>query len=418
MATAEPVIALPDRASERAIITITSLGHAVCHLGELVFSGAMLVVMAEFRLEPQQAAALALLGYVLMGAGALPVGVWADRWGPARLLTIYFAAMTVASLAVAAAPNPWLLFLALTGLGLAASIYHPAGLAMISLGCKARGKAMGINGVAGSVGVALGPVLGMLAASWGAWRLAYLVVAGLALWAGIYQHLACRGLVFPGATPKRSRAGSAALAVESPNGQTGKEIQRWLPRFGPLAFLFFAMMCGGFNYRCLLTALPSFLSGESAAGAAKAILPLLLTLGVGGVGQYAGGWLADRFGGRLVYPVLVLLMVPLSAGLGFLGGTPAALGIACGLAFCVFAQQPVENTLLAESTSAGRRSTSYGIKFVLTFGIGAVGAYVTGWMWHHFNALGPVFYLIAGSAALMALLLSLFVAGNAKTAKV
>ena len=44
----------------------------------------------------------------------------------------------------------------LTLLGAGASLYHPVGLALLSHGVRLRGRAMGIHGVAGSVGVALG----------------------------------------------------------------------------------------------------------------------------------------------------------------------------------------------------------------------------------------------------------------------
>lgn len=82
-----------DPARERLLIGITSLGHFLCHLGELVFVGAMFAVRDEFHLDPKQTAVLPTFGYVLMGVGALPVGVWADWWGPTRVLQIYFLAM-------------------------------------------------------------------------------------------------------------------------------------------------------------------------------------------------------------------------------------------------------------------------------------------------------------------------------------
>ena len=64
--------------NEAAIVQITSLGHFLCHLGELVFTGVLTAVMVEFQLEPHVATALGLLGYVLMGLGAVPVGFLAS----------------------------------------------------------------------------------------------------------------------------------------------------------------------------------------------------------------------------------------------------------------------------------------------------------------------------------------------------
>jgi MFS family permease len=194
----------------------------------------------------------------------------------------------------------------------------------------------------------------------------------------------------------------------------------WWLRSSPLLLLFAAMMLGGFNYRSLVTALPTYLTGETARGGelARGGLLVFFALGVGGVGQFFGGWTADRFGAGRIYPWLIGMLVPFSILLGMLGGTPYAFVAACFLAVFLFAQQPVENSLMAEWTSAGRRSLSYGTKFALTFGVGAVGAYVVGLVWHHFNALGPAFYLIAVSAGVMGALAVASLAANRRSGRV
>src|SRR5262245_43461471 len=96
--------AVAQPGTERAIIEITSVGHTICHIGELIFPGVLLTVKDEFQLEPHLATALGLLGYVLMGVGAIPVGLWADTWGPRRVMFWYFLLMAAAGLAVACAP--------------------------------------------------------------------------------------------------------------------------------------------------------------------------------------------------------------------------------------------------------------------------------------------------------------------------
>src|SRR6266542_1398173 len=190
----DPSLPADAQRNERTLLFITSLGHAICHMGELLFTGVTLAVMVEYGLAPHVATALALLGYVLLGAGAIPMGAWADARGPARVLQIYFFLMAAASLMVAASSTVGQLFVALTALGLAASIYHPAALTLLSLGMRRRGRAMGINGVVGSVGQALGPWLGAKAAQLGMWRMAYVVLAVLALTVGGLMFLARRQL--------------------------------------------------------------------------------------------------------------------------------------------------------------------------------------------------------------------------------
>src|SRR5206468_2343917 len=103
--------------SEASIVFISSLGHTLCHMAELVIAGALLAVMREFELGPLWATLLPTVGWVLMGAGAVPVGLWADAWGPRRVLMVYFLAMAAAALAVAFSPNVMMLFATLTLLG-------------------------------------------------------------------------------------------------------------------------------------------------------------------------------------------------------------------------------------------------------------------------------------------------------------
>lgn len=392
----------PRDAREKSIILVTSLAHALCHIGELIFFGTMEAVMHQFGLKEDQVTALALPGLILMGAGALPVGLWADTWGTRRVLQIYLFAMAGAGLAVALAPSIWLLAVALTFLGLAASIYHPAGVAMLSLGVRARGRAMGINGVAGSIGVATSQLLGRGAAALGVWQLAYVVLAVLALGVAIFMYLTRRR--FESVDALLAASHSRRQAAELP--QNASQGAGWFGVPAPLACLFVAMMLGGLNYRCLVTALPPFFSGNDPGQQElfKGGLLVFVILVVGGIGQFTGGFTSDRYGARRVYPILLALLVPCALLLAALEGSSYALVVACGMAICLFGQQPVENSLLAEWTSARRRSVSYGTKFALTFGVGAVGAQIAGWIWRHSGSMAPVFYVIAASASLMGVL--------------
>lgn len=375
---------------EWSIVSVTALGHMLCHAAELVFSGVLLAVMAEFALQPEQAAALALLGYVLMGVGALPVGVWTDAWGPGRVLWLYFLLLAAACCTVAMASSLWMLFVALTLLGLATSIYHPAGLALLSIGVRARGRALGIHGVAGSVGLALGPMLGLFASALGHWRLAYLAVAALSLLAALWM----RGPLNIGGEEARRDCEEPAPA----DSQTS-----WTP----LVLMMLAMTVAGFNYRCVVTALPAFLSdgSDTSSDLIKGGVFVTLAMIAGGVGQFLGGWSADAWGSRKVYFALIALFAPAVFVLGSLEGSGLVVYVACLVAFCQFAQQPVENCLLAEYTSHRRRGLSYAAKFALTFGVGAVGVLAVGYLWEEYS-LGSVFKVVAGTSLLMAVILA------------
>jgi MFS family permease len=372
---------------ENRIIAVTSVGHTLCHVGEGIFAGILLTLMAEFDLSKDHVTLLGLCGFVLFGVGAVPTGIASDRWGARRVLILYFFWLAAAATLVALATSPWTLAAALTFLGAALSLYHPAALAMLTHGCRHRGHAMGINGVAGNVGVAGGPALGILCASYGHWRLAYVLVAGLSLLSGLAM------LMFPiDETPV-----TPATQDDAP-----PPVQRVAPG---LWLLFAAMLLGGLNYRSLMTALPTYLS-ETGSLVPASMLTFAVLM-VGGIGQYAGGHFADRtrvtllYVGLITFTLLPALVLAHSAAVA----VPAAMFLAIGM----FAQQPIENIILAQTTPARRRSTFFGLKFILTFGVGAVGTQLVGIIWQETGSLGPVFDVFALNALLMASLAWLFV---------
>lgn len=389
---------------EWQIIGLTSYGHALCHICELAFAALLPAVMIEFDLQPDQAAGLMVPGLILFGAGALPSGLWTDRRGPTESMSGYFFFVICAALLIYFADTVLSLKIALACLGAAISIYHPTGLSMLSKGCVNRGRAMGINGVAGSFGVALGPAIGILMLTYFNWRLTYLVIAA----AGLI------GLVLTRIMP--SHVESEAGPAKSTPHKVGQPATL-------LVILFTAMLVGGFNYRCLTTALPNYLgdteaiSQASLASDGDAIetydsraqlgwVTVFTVFALGAIGQLAGGHLADRISPALLYPLTILLTIPfallidrISPGVGFLS--------ASALAIFMFAEQPLENTMIADATPSKWRSTIYGLKFILAFGVASTGAYFSGWIWRYYG-LARVFDVYALGAGLMALIATVY----------
>ncbi len=371
----------PPLSTESRILVVTSMGHLLCHTSELAFFGLITALVAdpELDLTIDQASLLPVPGLVLYGIGALPTGIFTDRFGSRKALSIYFLAVMVACLAIYFAGNAREVCLGLTLLGAAISIYHPASLAMLSLGCAKRGRAMGINGVAGSLGVAIGLSLGLLVITRYSWRATYLIIAGLAL-LGFVCSLAMQfklPVVEP--SPKKSHSSYGEPLVLLP-------------------LLFVAMLVGGFNYRCLTTVLPAYLSGTAETNGGI----VFLVVALGGLGQLVGGFLADRYRPALLYVITIMTTIPLALAIARL---PLSEGtwLAGALAIFMFSQQPFENTLIAEVTPAKYRSTMYGLKFVLAFGIASIGAYVAGLTWRY-AGLVRVFDIYAAGAIVMAVL--------------
>src|ERR1700751_237507 len=111
---------------------------------------------------------------LLLSAGAL-----GDQIGARKGFTIGFAAFVVASLACGLAPGPIALIVARTAQGIGAALLVPCSLALLNQAAagdtRLRAKAVSLWTAAGSVAMAVGPVLGgLLVDTWG-WRSIFLI---------------------------------------------------------------------------------------------------------------------------------------------------------------------------------------------------------------------------------------------------
>ena len=361
---------------ERNIQIVAAAAHFLSHFLMLVFPSLALVIRGEWDLSLADCLQLGFGMYLLYGLGALPAGLLTDAFGrPRAMLVVCLAGMAGCVLWAGTARTPRELSWALAAAGLFASIYHPAGMAWISTGVRRRGHALGLNGVFGNLGVVAAPlVAGLLAASLG-WRATYLL---LAVPAGLAALLALR-LHAPGVeTPADAPARAASSR------------QRTVLAF---AVLCVAMMLGGIAYRGQTVVLPawfqermtglissaqgwSWLPGDRRALVAATGLTSLAYL-AGAVGQVVGGRLADRYDLRRVYFLFHLCSLPLLWSLGRLADAPLLL-CALGYAFFAFGMQPAENSLVAALTPPRLRSTGYGLKFVLVFGVGSLAVKLVG----------------------------------------
>mgnify|MGYP006299682599 FL=1 len=108
--------------------------HGLVHTYELSIPIFMTVWLVEFGVTEAVLGGLVGAGYFLFGAGALPGGILADRFGSRRLIAACLAGMGGAFVLLGLAPGLWAVGGALLLWGAAASVYHPAGLSLISTG--------------------------------------------------------------------------------------------------------------------------------------------------------------------------------------------------------------------------------------------------------------------------------------------
>lgn len=399
--------------NDRSIIGLVMLGHGLVHTYEMAIPLFLIDWLLEFEtislgftqvdVTTASIGVAITIAYGLFGVGALPGGLLVDRLGSRRLIVGCLLGMGTAYLLLGLAPNMLVIAFALVVWGVAASVYHPAGLSLISKGITERGTGFAYHGIAGNLGIGLGPLLAAVLLLFVGWRSVALVFAVPALAATVYA--------------SRARFDETAAVTNEPVANGGEspaggvtslaefitESRRLFA--GGFLLVFVAVMCSGLFYRGILTFLPELLQDMPGFDpvTVAALLPDALqeALGVdpassrtlnpqdyfysgilviGVVGQYVGGKLTDRlqveYGLAVAFGVLALLaiaFVPVSAmGIVPLMGLGAVLGV------FLFVVQPLYQATVAKYSPAGTRGVSYGYTYLGVFGIGAIGGGVAG----------------------------------------
>ncbi|PSP87518.1 MFS transporter [Halobacteriales archaeon QS_4_66_20] len=399
--------------NDRKIAAFTMLGHGLVHWFEMSIPIFLVVWLDAF---PQSVALVGLivaLGYAPFGIGALPAGVLADRYGAKRLVLLCFAGMTLSFLLLPFAPSIYAVGAALVVWGVAASIYHPAGMSLISTGAHERGTVFAWHGIAGNLGIALGPFTTATLLIFFDWQ----VVAALVAIPGVIAILyGLRAEFDPTAAVEEDVDAGAGTAL------TPATVLSNSKHLFASAFLvvFVLVIFEGLFYRGVLTYLPEILQDLDAmatitldvglAGIEPSDYVFVGLLVVGMAGQYAGGKLSDRVAverGLLVafgiLALLALLFVP-ATELGLVG----ILAVCALLGFFLFAIQPFYQVAVALYTPADTRGLSYGFTYLGEFGFGAASIAIGGFVLDEatlaaFFATLAAFALVGGALSLLLL---------------
>jgi len=122
------------QASDRQITSFTTLGHALFHTYELSIPLFIGLWITEFGLSAALTGLVVGAGYALIGIGAPVSGVLSDYFGSRRLILLSVLGMGGGFALLGAAQGPLSLAACVVLWGAFASLYHPAGLSLISRG--------------------------------------------------------------------------------------------------------------------------------------------------------------------------------------------------------------------------------------------------------------------------------------------
>jgi MFS family permease len=358
--------------------------HLLTHFSQLILPTAVLVMArpgGPFGTAYGPILALATGMFVLYGLFSLPQGWLAERIGRKALMTIFFLGSGASLITCGFAVTPLQLGAALGAVGLFAAIYHPIGTPMLIETAGSRpGRAIGINGVFGNVGVSLAPVVTAFLAHQFGWRAAFIAPGALGVLLGLLWRR----------EPWHEAAARRRASPFPP-------VPRHLVRRAVIVLLLIAAVSGlVFNAFALL--LPKLLQDRLASD--PRFLPMVGTAAFvaslcGALTQFSVGRLIDRTTLKRVFLPISVVLCPAMAALSYARGW-LVLPLAGAVAASIFGQVTVNDTMAARYIAPEMRARMYSWRFFVGFAGAAGAAPVVATLQERTGSLALVMLVLAG----------------------
>jgi MFS family permease len=269
-------------------------------------------------------------------------------------------------IAVGLVQTPLQLGAALLSIGLFASIYHPVGTAMIVSYADQLGRAMGLNGVWGNLGVASSALLTGVIGQYLGWRFAFIVP-------GIVTVMV--GLAFALTVVHEDRKGTRQAAAQA---RVARD-DMWRV----ILALLIVVIAISTTFNAVTVALPKLFAERLADLTSSPALLGVIAAGVyvfGALTQYSIGRLLDRHALKTVALPLSFMLAPflyLAAGLSNLPLIVVSIGIVMG----AFGQVTVNDAMIGKYTTEEWRSRAYAVRYFIGFTAAGVSVGLVAWLY-------------------------------------
>ncbi len=321
----------------------------------------VLTIEKEWNISYDQLIRLWSLAALLIGLGAIPFGWLSDKWSRSGTMTIMFIGMGLASILCGLSNSVSLLFFSLSLLGLFCSIYHPVGIPWVIHAANRQGRALGINGIFGGVGIGSGAFIAGTLTELLNWQLAFIlpglisIIIGLILfYLIIINKISYTNFFINKDKQDHSRNEVILVAI----------------------IMLLSMFALGLSFHNTQTALPKVFEvriGNISSFQIGFMIGIIYF--ISGATTYVGGILADRFNQKAIYLIGIFLQFPCYLGIAYMSGY--SLVVLCILAAVFNASiLPTENLLLSKFTPQKYHGVVYGIKFILAFGSGPISVFL------------------------------------------
>jgi MFS family permease len=342
---------------------LLNAGHALDHLFLLIFATAVAAIAADWGMAWQDLMPYTVGAFVMFGLGSLPAGRLGDLWGRRAMMIVFFLGMGVSGLLVALAPDAWSLAAALTLMGVFASIYHPVGIPMLVQNTRTPGFTIGLNGLAGNLGIAVAALLTGFLVKYFGWRMAFAVPGGFALVFGaLFAFVAPREHVAP--------ARRAQKTVELPPSVMAR-VLLVMTLAAISSSLIFNFTTNG-NGRLLAERLAGLVDDPATLGT---LLAMVYT--VASLAQLVVGRLIDRYPLKWIYLPIAASQVLLFTLASQATGWPLYAAMLAFMVF-VFGAIPFIDAMIVQYVDDRMRSRVSGMRLAVSFGVSSLAVYLLG----------------------------------------
>jgi MFS family permease len=350
----------------RAVRLLLNIGHGIDHMFLLIFATAVAAIAADFGYSNwTDLMPYAVGAFALFGLGALPAGRMGDLWGRRVMMVIFFFGMGAAAIVVSFTQNAWQLAAALTLLGAFAAIYHPVGIPMLVQHARNPGAVIGVNGLAGNLGIAVAALVTGFLVKWIGWRAAFAVPGLISIGCGIVFVLLC-----PQETDAPSKGKGARAAVRlSPSMLV--RVFAVMTAAAVASSLLFNFMTNG-NPQLLTEAFLGVIEDPAVLGALLAAIYTVASLA-----QIVVGRLIDTMPFKPLQLWLSVAQIPLLIVAAHTQSWGLFLAL-LGVMILIFGSIPFIDAMIVRYVDDRLRSRVAGMRLTVAFGISSLAVWLLG----------------------------------------
>lgn len=343
---------------------LLNLGHALDHLFLLIFATAVSAIATDFGVGRWEDMMPYTVGaFVMFGLGSIPAGRLGDLWGRRQMMLVFFFGMGLSAMGVALTQTPLQMGIALTVLGVFSAIYHPVGIPMLVQKAERPGLTIGVNGLAGNLGIAMAALSTGFLVAWQGWRMAFIVP-------GVVSILC--GFLFAWTAPNETSAPAKkkSTVVQLPKHLAWRTFAVMVATSTTTSLLFNITTNG--NTQLLAERLDGLVNDPTRLGMLLAVIYAVASLAQLVVGRLLD-WLPVK---PLFFAVLFLQIVSFALASQTTGWVWYVAAI--GYMVMVFAAIPFSDTMVVRYIDDAMRSRVSGTRIAISFGISSLAVYSLG----------------------------------------